>query len=228
MAGDEGLPDGSAFEEFGAVDGQALIQKTAFEVGHWELTGIWPVDSFKFRDLGERFFHPEEVRLVIGLDPEFAAGGEGLVQSAEERRLDQAARMVVAFGPGVRKKDGGGGNGSVREHVLDQIGVFDPQNADVGEAPAVDQFADAVHAAEQSFHGEEIAVGMAGGHFDQESPFAAAQIKFQRGGFWEQGIRVDAFKEVCGPEKDVLGLRGERFIGVFRAGFHWENLQCEP
>ena len=57
---------------------------------------------------------------------EFAAGGEGLVQSAEERRLDQAAWMMIAFGPGVRKKDGGGRNGAVREHVLDQIGVFDP------------------------------------------------------------------------------------------------------
>jgi hypothetical protein len=69
---------------------------------------------------------------------------------------------------------------------------------------------------------------MAGGHFDQESPFAAAQIKFQRCGFWEQGIRVDALKEVRGPEEDVLGLWRERFIGVIGAGVHWENLQCEP
>ncbi len=83
-------------------------------------------------------------------------------------------------------------------------------------------------AAEQAFDGEEIAVRVAGGHFDEKRAFAAAQIEFEWAGFGEEGIRVEAFKKISGPEKDVLCFWRQRFFGVFGTGVHWENLQCEP
>lgn len=110
-----------------------MVQKTAFEVGDGKLIGIQPVHTFQFGDLGEGFFHPEKIGLVVGFDPEFASWSEGPMQSAKERRLNQAAWMVVAFWPRIRKENGGCGNRAVREEMFDQIRVFDAENADIGE-----------------------------------------------------------------------------------------------
>lgn len=158
-----------------------------------------------------------EVRGVVCFEEEFSVGGEGLVDGAEDFRLDEAFPCVAFLGPWIREEEVESRGAAGGQEPAEGVAAFEAEDADIGETEPGCAAADFGDAAAESFDAEEIAFREACCHFEEESTVAAADIDFEGAGF----VREDGW---TGEPGEVVA--GDQFVGAEHARFRgngWEG-----
>ncbi len=140
--------------------------------------------------------HLLEVGGVIGANVEASAWGEGEGGEVGEAGVDEATFPVAALGPWVREIDVDGVEGSAGDHPFEDVGGFEADGADVGEAMAAGLSVDLAESAEEAFDADEVDEGVGGGVAKEERAVACTELELDGTGVFEQGGEVDALKDV--------------------------------
>lgn len=130
--------------------------------------------------IGNRFLARLKIMLVIGCEPEFAAGLQRDCEIAHEWRLDKTPWPVTPLGPWIGEHDMRDGYAIRRQEILHCVAELKPQDANIVEAIAHRALPDFAHAPEQTLDGEEIDFRMLFRIRDGKAAIARTEIKFDR------------------------------------------------
>lgn len=172
--------------------------------------------EFARRSHGRGVSHDREVRRsrsepsdlleiigLVGRDAHDAVGAEGVMERPEKGLVDQAARRVAALRPRVGKHEVEYRNGIRRQQPLDRVRNFDPQNARIRQARALDFAARSPDASQQALDSQKIPVRISGRDGGEKRSIARTEIDFDRRAAAKNGREVENLEQIRGDE---LGL----------------------
>lgn len=176
-----------------ALGGDAALVEATFEIGGdvGERGGC--VDGNESRIAGEDFQHLSEVIGVIRAQVANPLVDEDARHEFGEALVGEAVAAVFALGPWVREIEMQRGGGTEGKQVFQEVGGFDPYQAQVGEAGAAGFAVEFAQASEEAFDGEEVSFRMCCGPARHEGAVAAAQFHFERERLGVVGVDGDAF-----------------------------------
>jgi hypothetical protein len=129
---------------------------------------------------GEDETHLVEIIVVIGAEVDGAARSEDAGGEGGEAIVNEAVLVMLAFGPWIREIDVERCDGVGGEEKLEEIGGFDPKQAEVGEIAARGFAIRLAQAPEEPFDAENIVVGVGARVMNEESAVATAEFDFER------------------------------------------------
>jgi len=138
-----------------------------------------------------------EVVLVIGGNVQQSAGQKRTIQGVHELRCEKPAPVMPLLGPGVRKEHVERSDAQGRQHELDAVRGFDPQQAHVPDAPPDGFAVYFAQAPQQALDSQEVDLGMRRCTGEKETPLAASDVDLQRPGGVEQGFQ----RQLAGPAR---------------------------
>jgi len=204
--------DGRALELY-RMDRFAFGEEVPFEIGLGIIRRKRAVIRGEAGFVASDSQHLAEVLGVVGFEEEFAAGLERFAEIGGEGGVEEAARVVAAFGPGIREQEVGGPDRGGAEEVTDGVGRFEPEDPDVGQGGACGSTAGFPDAAEQAFDAEEVALGELRGAREEERAFPRTEIDFDRGAAPECGREIKRFQNRLWLETEKLRV-AHRFSGI--------------
>lgn len=142
---------------------------------------------------GEAFDFPKVIDL-IGHDAEQAVPSKRAMNGDEEILGDDATAPMPAFGPGIGKQQMKQGDRIRRQHLLNCIGGFHPQDTRIGEF-ALDNFPmRAAHSPEETFNSKKVPCRIGRGDFYEEGAVAAPKIDLERRVSVINGLQIELRK----------------------------------
>lgn len=167
----------------------AACMKFTLEIG--QQFGQFPgrFDFFKFFSGIKHFRHLGKIGRIVGAEKNLATRRESGAGQRGKPLIDKPIFMVPLFGPGIGKINMDGRGTVQRQKILQKIGGFDADAAEVLKAGAAAFAVEFCNAAEQPFNPDKICFGMLPRQFDKERGIAATELDFKRLRLWEKGAQ---------------------------------------
>jgi len=163
--------------------------KLAFEISQQFSQLRWCFNSFKSFGGVKNFGHLGKVGCVVRAQKNFAARRERGAGERGKLFIDEPILMVAGFWPGIGKIDVDCRSGMRRQKILEEIGGFDSDAANIvqpGAAALAVQFRDS---AQQPFDADKVCFWMPSRQFDEKGSIAATEFDFQRLRLLEKGTQ---------------------------------------
>jgi hypothetical protein len=145
----------------------------------WGATWFGIGAGHKLRRLrGQAFDFPKVIDL-IGHDPEQAIRSKRAMDGDEEILGYNPAGPMPAFGPGIGEHQVKECDRIRRQHLLQCVGRFDPQNTRVGEFAVRNFPVRASHSPKKTFNSKKVSPWIGRGYFDEKGTVAATQIDLE-------------------------------------------------
>lgn len=155
---------------------------------------------------GGDFFHLLKIIEVVRCQAQLAVRKQCDAHGIQKFTIHQASVAMLPLGPRIGKHHVKNRHRLRRQQMADGIKALHAYDTDVAQSGprcAAADFADAPH---QAFDPQKIVLRMLFRHSDEESPLAAADIDFQRGGTREQIIDANRRKIIFGNVLDRLRI----------------------
>ena len=143
---------------------------------------LGPLDPLEALRAGDDFFDPQEIRLVVRLDPHLCAGRENLMKRLHELVLKKPPPVVVSLRPRVGKADVDDLRAADGQQPFRHVIALKTDDAAVFQMVAGNRAGDLFHAPEHALRAEKIPLRKTCGHREKKRSIAAAEINFQRRG----------------------------------------------
>lgn len=176
------------------MNGFVLGTKLAFEIGLFIRVGLFHGDFFPPALAPEKLHNFCKVFSVVGGDPHLAAGDEGFRQRSDKIRLEQSALVMTRLGPWVREVNVTDADRVERDEKTDRVTGFDAEHADIVQFQPLRFPVHFSCPSEQSFHAEEISVGMLPCPVDQKSAVSTSEVDFHGLRIPKHNTPIEQFK----------------------------------
>jgi len=169
------------------------LAESLFE-GAWGAVRFWIGADRELRRLSGKAFDFPKVIDLIGHDAEQAIRSKRAMNGGEEILGHDPAAPMPAFGPGIGKQQVKQGNRIRRQHLLNCIGGFHPQDPRVAEFALRNFPVRASHSPEETFNSKKVPCRIGRGDFDEKGAVAAPKIDLDRRASAIDGLQIERGK----------------------------------